>query len=77
MFCFGLPDDAGGTRVLAQPLFRADPALNRETNLRRARDHFQGVLRVLESLVRQRPLLWFNFLPLNPPATAEASRGRS
>ncbi len=86
MFCFGLPDGAGGTRIIASPLFRPDANLPRNENLRRAHDHFQGVLARLESLVRQHPLLWFNFHPLNPvapaaasptPATADAPRGRS
>jgi predicted LPLAT superfamily acyltransferase len=83
IFCFGLPDGAGGTRVLATPLFRGDAALDRAANLHRARLHFQSVLAQLETLVRQHPLLWFNFLPLNPPeapkpaATVVVSRGRN
>jgi predicted LPLAT superfamily acyltransferase len=68
MFCFGLPDGSGGTRVIASPLFRPDPALARAENLRRAHEHFQAVLTRLEALVRQHPYHWFNFLPMNPPA---------
>jgi predicted LPLAT superfamily acyltransferase len=68
MFCFGLPHGADGTRILPCPLFRPDPALNRAANLARGRVHFQSVLARLESLVRQHPTLWFNFLPLNPEA---------
>jgi predicted LPLAT superfamily acyltransferase len=70
MFCIGLPDNAGGTQVMASPLFRADPALSRAENLARAWEHFQGVLIRLEALVRQHPYHWFNFLPMNPLAPA-------
>ena len=66
MFCIGLPTEAGGTRVIASPLFRVDPALGREENLARAREHFQTVLSRLEALVRQHPYHWFNFIPMNP-----------
>jgi predicted LPLAT superfamily acyltransferase len=65
MFCLGLPDGNGGTRVRALPLFRPDAATRAE-NLQRGREHFQTVLAELETLVRQYPMLWFNFLPLNP-----------
>lgn len=65
-FCVGLPGGPAGTRVIGAPVFRPDPNLPRAENLRRARLHFQGVLAQLESLVRQYPLLWFNYLPLNP-----------
>ena len=66
MFCFGLPEPDGSTRVCPLPLFRPDPAAARAAQLAAAREHFQTVLERLESLVRQRPELWFNFLPLNP-----------
>lgn len=66
MFCFGLPEGHSGTRVLATPLFRPDPAADRAANLARARAHFQAVLARLEGLVRQHPFLWFNFTPMNP-----------
>jgi len=72
-FCLGLP---GATRdetvVQASPVFLPDEA-GREANLRRAREHFQAVLVWLETLVRQNPTLWFNFLPLNPESPAPAS----
>ncbi|HUR57760.1 MAG TPA: hypothetical protein VM029_08620 [Opitutaceae bacterium] len=72
IFCFGVPDDAGGTRIIAMPVFRAQPELRSAENLQRGRTHFQTVLERLESLVRQHPHLWFNFLPLNPTAPAPA-----
>lgn len=68
VFCIGLPDGAGGTRILATPVFRADPTLSTGENLQRARGHFQSILAQLETLVRQQPWLWFNFIPLNPEA---------
>ena len=67
LFCVGLPSTRRDSMVLhASPSFRRDPKLSRAANLERAREHFQGVLVQLESLVRQHPSLWFNFLPLNP-----------
>ena len=87
MFCVGLPDGAGGTRVIASPLYRPQPSLDRAENLRHAHDHFQAVLTRLEVLVRRYPLLWFNFVPHNPivpaaqdaplAATPAAARGQS
>ena len=75
MFCLGVPGPEGVTRVIANPVFEPDPALDRTENLRRAHEHFQAVLARLETLVRQYPLLWFNFRPLNAvPATAETAR---
>lgn len=70
VFCVGVPGASGETRVVASPVFTPDAAVSREDNLRRARLHFQAVLSQLETLVRQQPLLWFNFLPLNPAPTA-------
>jgi predicted LPLAT superfamily acyltransferase len=67
VFCTAVPAaTAGELRVFASPVFAPDKAADRETNLRAARQHFQSVLTQLESLVHQHPLLWFNFLPLNP-----------
>jgi predicted LPLAT superfamily acyltransferase len=66
VFCIGLPGDAGGTRIVASPLFRPEAGASREENFRRARGHFQAVLARLETLVREHPFLWFNFMPLNP-----------
>jgi predicted LPLAT superfamily acyltransferase len=79
MFCIGMPDGADGTTVIPSPLFRPDPAIDRRANLDRACVHFQAVLARLEALVRQHPLLWFNFLPLtseSPPAPVPSSATR-
>jgi predicted LPLAT superfamily acyltransferase len=67
VFCTAVP--VGGNdelRVFASPVFAPDPAAGREANTQAARAHFQAVLAQLETLVRQHPSLWFNFLPLNP-----------
>jgi predicted LPLAT superfamily acyltransferase len=68
VFCTAVPDRAATLRVFASPVFTPDRAADRDTNLRRARAHFQDVLAQLEGLVRAHPFLWFNFLPLNPEA---------
>lgn len=67
VFCVATPAATPDElRVFASPIFEPDAAQSRAENLRRARAHFQAVLAQLETLVRQHPLLWFNFLPLNP-----------
>jgi predicted LPLAT superfamily acyltransferase len=67
IFCIGLPGAVRDETVLhSSKTFVADPSLSRAANLERAHEHFQWVLTHLESLVRQYPLLWLNFLPLNP-----------
>jgi predicted LPLAT superfamily acyltransferase len=69
VFCVAVPGArADELRVFASPVFSPDQAGGREKNLREARVHFQAVLARLETLVRQHPFLWFNFLPLNAVA---------
>lgn len=70
VFCVGVPAGPGETRVVASPVYTPDAALGRRENLERARAHFQGVLAQLETLVRQYPTLWFNFVALNPAPPA-------
>jgi len=66
-FCVALPGKTNEElQVFASTVFNPDPAAGREANLRAARIHFQEVLSLLETLVRQHPYQWFNFLPLNP-----------
>ncbi len=75
IFCFGMPGAKRDETVLqASTTFLPDRKLGREAHLRRAQSHFQGVLAHLETLVRQRPNLWLNFLPLNPPAQPTLER---
>lgn len=67
VFCVALPGGEPNTlRVHASPIYRPDPARARAANLAAAHEHFQDVLQHLETLVRQQPCLWFNYLPLNP-----------
>ena len=71
VFCTAVPGaGADEMRVFASPVFAPDAAAGREANLRAARAHFQAVLGEWETMVRQHPLLWFNFIPLNPVAEA-------
>ena len=75
IFCFGMPGAKRDETILhASPTFVPDRTLGRDANLHRAHSHFQGVLAHLESLVRQRPELWLNFIPLNPPAHPDSDR---
>lgn len=69
-FCLGVPAGEGLTHVHAAPVFRPAAGASRAANLAAARTHFQAVLAQLETMVRQHPLLWFNFLPLNPETRA-------
>jgi len=74
MFCTAVPTGARADeiRVFASAVFEPDAAAGRAANFQNARVHFQAVLAQWETLVRQQPLLWFNFLPLNPVAPASA-----
>ncbi|PTY00689.1 hypothetical protein [Opitutus sp. ER46] len=47
------------------------PGESRGEARERARGHFQAFLWQLEALLRQDPYLWFNFTPLNPPASTQ------
>lgn len=64
----GVAGDGRRSRLHSSPVFRRQPGEARADALRRARDHFQDFLRLVESLLRADPYCWFNFLPLNPPA---------
>jgi predicted LPLAT superfamily acyltransferase len=55
--------------VHSSPLFEPDDG-SKESNLARARIHFQDFLVLVEGLLREDPYRWFNFLPLNPPVRA-------
>jgi predicted LPLAT superfamily acyltransferase len=78
VFCFAEPGARPEEmRVVASPVFRPEPAAGGTANLERARAHFQLVLARLEIAIRQRPDLWFNFLPLNPAVTTVPGSGRN
>ncbi len=73
VFCTAIPGaTADGIRVFASTVYEPDPAADRTTNLAAARVHFQAVLEQWETLVRLHPMLWFNFLPLNPVVAESA-----
>lgn len=67
VLCLGLPTGPNRSRVYSSPLFRPDDA-GKVANLARAREHFQAYLTQLEGHLRERPEMWFNFIPLNPIA---------
>ena len=77
VFCMAVPASGDELRLIASPVFTPDPAAGRDANARAARAHFQAVLAQLETLVRQHPLQWFNFLPLNPEAPAPDPQGHA
>jgi predicted LPLAT superfamily acyltransferase len=73
VFCIAVPEGREfGLRVYSSPVFRPDPAVDRDANRTAAREHFQAVLANLETMVRAHPFLWFNFLPLNPAVASAA-----
>lgn len=78
VFSFGLPSSQHGTDVYASKAYRPVGATKRE-KLVAARIHFEDTLVLLESLVRQHPYQWFNFLDALPlvaeSETEEAAKG--
>lgn len=66
----GVPGRPGETIVHSSPIWHPDPALGREENLAKARDHFQTFLARMEDLLRINPYWWFNFIELNPEVPA-------
>ena len=69
----GVPLGSGRSRLYGSPRFDLVPGEGRAEAIARGRAHFQGFLRMVERLLRERPYLWFNFIPLNPPAGAGAA----
>jgi predicted LPLAT superfamily acyltransferase len=67
VLCVGRPAGPGHSTVHSSTLFRPDEQ-GKASNLARARAHFQEFLTRVEGFLREDPLLWFNFTPLNPPA---------
>jgi predicted LPLAT superfamily acyltransferase len=66
VLCVGRPAGPGRSTVHSSPVFRPD-GNGKAGNLDRARVHFQEFLTRVEEFLREEPLLWFNFTPLNPP----------
>ncbi|HEY9156297.1 MAG TPA: hypothetical protein VIM69_14285, partial [Opitutaceae bacterium] len=70
MLSVGLPDGHGGSILHGAPRWDAKPECSRAQNLESARTHFQNFLRLTENVLRENPYLWFNFMELNPVASA-------
>jgi len=68
VMCFGVPGGRGRSVIHSSPLFTPDSTAGKSANLAQAQRHFQAFLRQVEAVLRDDPHLWFNFLPLNPPA---------
>ena len=62
----GLPETPELAVLHASPRFEPRPGEDRAAALARAHEHFQAFLRRVEAILRERPYLWFNFVPLNP-----------
>jgi predicted LPLAT superfamily acyltransferase len=69
----GVPLGSGRSLLYGTPRFDLVPGEDRGEAIARGKVHFQGFLRMVERLLRERPYLWFNFIPLNPPAGAGAA----
>ncbi len=69
MLSASVAQGSAASLVHSSPLFQPDDG-SKESNLARAREHFQGFLLLVEGLLREDPYRWFNFLPLNPPVRA-------
>ncbi|QYY36227.1 hypothetical protein [Ruficoccus sp. ZRK36] len=63
-FCLALPAAKGYEVHACHPFVPSGK--NHREDIRSGYEHFQEVLHWLEALLRQQPLQWFNFLPLNP-----------
>lgn len=71
-FCVSVPSDSAESIVHGFPVFEPDAA-SKESNLLRARTHFQDVLTKVETILRSNPYLWFNFASLNPVVVESAA----
>lgn len=70
-FCVSVPSGPDESVVHGFPVFEPDGG-SKESNLQRARVHFQQILMEIEALLRLNPYLWFNFARLNPEALPPA-----
>ncbi len=71
----GIPGTDGVSYLHSSPVWEPDQQIDKAANLGRARVHFQAFLRQLETLLREHPYLWFNFLPLNPVVKEAGNAG--
>ncbi|HEU5078269.1 MAG TPA: hypothetical protein VFT72_03615 [Opitutaceae bacterium] len=77
LLSIGVPGENNSTVLHCAPRWTPDPDLSRAANLASAREHFQAFLNVLEGILRTNPYLWFNFMELNPVATAASAAAPS
>lgn len=70
VFSFGLAAGRDRTEVHHSRILRIGENESKSDYLARARDHFQEVLELVESLLQEAPDQWFNFEPLNPEVSA-------
>jgi predicted LPLAT superfamily acyltransferase len=68
MLCVSVARGPSDSLVHSSPLFEPGED-GRDAAFARARTHFQEFLHRVEALLREDPYRWFNFLPLNPPAS--------
>jgi predicted LPLAT superfamily acyltransferase len=68
VLCVSVAGGPADSLVHSSPLFEPGED-GRDAAFARARIHFQEFLRLVERLLREDPYRWFNFLPLNPPAS--------
>jgi predicted LPLAT superfamily acyltransferase len=67
----GVPGGPGESVVHGSPRWAPAPDASRAAKFASARVHFQAFLDQVETLLRENPYWWFNFLELNPVAPAE------
>jgi len=70
LLCVGIPGGPGESRIHSSPRWANDRSLSRTENLARAHTHFQEFLDTTEAILRENPYLWFNYIALNPEASA-------
>ena len=72
---FAVPDEREPdlTVVHVLPMFQPSPDRTRPENFAAAHAHFQEFLTTIEHQLRRTPFLWFNYTPMNPPASADAA----
>ncbi|WP_152032705.1 hypothetical protein [Ereboglobus luteus] len=62
---FGVPQTPGLAVLHSPPRFDPIPGEPRSATLARGQKHFQDFLHHLEKILREKPYVWFNFLPWN------------
>lgn len=69
---YAVADEQDPERIVVHipPMFHPKEGYeHRQENFEAARAHLQGFLTRLEAQLRRTPCVWFNFTPMNPPAS--------